>query len=83
MLTEDGERDCVVLATVRDHNERLDGSGYPRGLLAADISVPVRIVTLCDVYAAMTEPRPYGTPLQLQEALTLMARKRLRLILVL
>ncbi len=79
MLTDDGERDSVVLSTVLDHHERLDRSGYPRGLLVTDISVPVRIVSLCDVYAAMTEPRPYGTPLPWQEALVLMTRKRSRL----
>jgi len=39
--------------------ERLDGSGYPRGLSGAAISRPARVVAAADVYQAMREPRPY------------------------
>jgi HD-GYP domain-containing protein (c-di-GMP phosphodiesterase class II) len=45
------------------HHERLDGSGYHRGLLAAMLSPASRILAAADVYHAMTEPRPYRTPL--------------------
>jgi HD-GYP domain-containing protein (c-di-GMP phosphodiesterase class II) len=41
------------------HRERLDGSGYPRGLSGADISQPARIIGAADAYQAMREPRPY------------------------
>ncbi len=41
------------------HHEALDGSGYPRGLKANGISELARIVTLCDVYDAMTSDRIY------------------------
>jgi HD-GYP domain-containing protein (c-di-GMP phosphodiesterase class II) len=41
------------------HHERLDGSGYPRGLTAAAIPVPARILAAADVYHALTEPRPH------------------------
>jgi DNA-binding CsgD family transcriptional regulator len=40
-------------------NERLDGSGYHRGLPAAAISAPARILAAADAYQAMTEPRPH------------------------
>lgn len=79
MLLEDGETDELLLTTTRDHHERLDGSGYPRKLTAPDISVAVRIVTLCDVFAAMTEPRPYVVSMKWDEALATMAKKRTRL----
>jgi HD-GYP domain-containing protein (c-di-GMP phosphodiesterase class II) len=41
------------------HRERLDGSGYHRGLPAAMLSPAVRILAAADVYQAMTEPRPH------------------------
>ena len=79
MLLEAGETDELLLTTTRDHHERLDGSGYPRKLTAPDISIAVRIVTLCDVFAAMTEPRPYVAAMKWDEALRAMAKKRTRL----
>lgn len=41
------------------HHERLDGSGYYRGLLAAMLPIEARILAAADVFHAMTEPRPY------------------------
>ena len=41
------------------HHERLDGSGYPRGLTAASLTMADRILAASDVYHAMTEPRPH------------------------
>ena len=41
------------------HRERLDGSGYPRGVSGGDISRPARILGAADAYQAMREPRPY------------------------
>jgi putative nucleotidyltransferase with HDIG domain len=79
LLSAEGSHNVVTLIAVRDHHERLDGSGYPAGLQAAEISESVRIVTLCDVFAAMTEPRPYGIPFPWSDALNLMAAKRTRL----
>jgi len=41
------------------HHERLDGSGYPRGLAGSAISRPARILAAADAYQAMREPRPH------------------------
>lgn len=41
------------------HRERLDGSGYPRGLSGAAISRPARLLGAADAYQAMREPRPH------------------------
>jgi HD-GYP domain-containing protein (c-di-GMP phosphodiesterase class II) len=41
------------------HHERLDGSGYPRGLTGSAISAGGRLLAAADSYHAMTEPRPY------------------------
>ncbi|MDX6629082.1 MAG: hypothetical protein QOH00_1328 [Gaiellales bacterium] len=50
------------------HRERLDGSGYPRGLVGAAISQPARILGAADAYQAMREPRPYRPPRSADEA---------------
>jgi HD-GYP domain-containing protein (c-di-GMP phosphodiesterase class II) len=50
------------------HRERLDGSGYPRGLGGAAISLPARIVGAADAYQAMCEPRPYRDALAPDDA---------------
>ena len=50
------------------HHERLDGSGYPRGLTAASLTPPDRLLAAADVYHAMTEPRPHRPPLDPDQA---------------
>ncbi len=50
------------------HHERLDGSGYPRGVSAAMLPLVARILAAADVYHAMTEPRPHRTALDPDEA---------------
>jgi HD-GYP domain-containing protein (c-di-GMP phosphodiesterase class II) len=41
------------------HHERLDGSGYPRGVRIADLPMSARLIAAADVYRAMLEPRPH------------------------
>ena len=41
------------------HHERLDGTGYPRGLSGADIRIETRIITTADIFDAITAARPY------------------------
>jgi HD-GYP domain-containing protein (c-di-GMP phosphodiesterase class II) len=50
------------------HRERLDGSGYPRGLSGAAISRPARLLGAADAYQAMREPRPHRPPRSAEEA---------------
>jgi HD-GYP domain-containing protein (c-di-GMP phosphodiesterase class II) len=51
---------CEHLAPVASsHHERLDGSGYPRGLPASELTVPMRLLAVADVYEALTSRRPY------------------------
>jgi HD-GYP domain-containing protein (c-di-GMP phosphodiesterase class II) len=51
-----------------EHRERLDGSGYPRGIAGAALSRPARILASADAYQAMREPRPYRPPLASEAA---------------
>lgn len=41
------------------HHERLDGSGYPRGLAGGALPMPARVLATADAYHAMLEPRPH------------------------
>jgi HD-GYP domain-containing protein (c-di-GMP phosphodiesterase class II) len=61
---------CEHLAPVAGaHHERLDGSGYPRGLSAAQLTTPMRLLAVADVYEALTAPRPYRDALSSEDAL--------------
>jgi putative two-component system response regulator len=48
-----------ILPIVTQHHEKLDGSGYPLGLSGRDLSMPVRIVAVVDIYDAVTHDRTY------------------------
>ena len=56
------------------HHEHMDGSGHPRGLTRAQMSVPARIMGLADVFEALTaQDRPYKKPMPLSQALSILA----------
>ncbi|MBL1075972.1 HD domain-containing protein [Nocardia sp. 2] len=52
------------------HHERLDGSGYHRGVRVHDLSTAARLLAAADVFAAMTEPRPHRPAHKPSEAAT-------------
>lgn len=62
-----------ILAAVKAHHESWDGTGYPEGLKGNGIPLEARILTLADVFDALTSPRPYRSSLSLGEALKAMA----------
>lgn len=57
------------------HHERLDGRGYPRGLEGAEIGLETRILTVADVFDALTSTRPYRPAMPVEEVLAMMARE--------
>ena len=57
-----------VLDAVRHHHEYLDGSGYPDGLTAADISDIVRMLTIADIFSALIEARHYKPTMAREQA---------------
>jgi diguanylate cyclase (GGDEF)-like protein len=59
-----------MLHGIRDHHERLDGSGYPRGLKGDEISVEAQIIAVCDVFDALTGDRPYRKALTSPQAIS-------------
>lgn len=54
---------------VLQHHERLDGSGYPRGLKGEDIIIEARIIGVTDVVEAMSSHRPYRPALGINAVL--------------
>ena len=58
----------------RNHHERWDGTGYPDGLKGKSIPLAARIVTIADVFDALTHERPYKPAWTVQEAIDEMKR---------
>jgi len=55
------------------HHEKMDGGGYPKGIYAADMSVPARIMAIADVFEALTaQDRPYKKGKTLSESMRIM-----------
>lgn len=65
-----------IVETAASHHERLDGSGYHRGLTAAELSRPARILAVADVYEALTADRPYRKALPPDGALEILGAMR-------
>ena len=64
------ERYSDVLRIASDHHEFMDGSGYPKHLTAEDLMLETRILTVADVYDALTATdRPYKKPMSKEQAL--------------
>jgi putative nucleotidyltransferase with HDIG domain len=63
LLREQGQYEPELLEVVLRHHELLDGSGYPGRLSGVQINDLVRLVTICDIYAALIERRPYKQPM--------------------
>jgi len=60
---------CGIRDIILQHHERLDGSGYPDGVLGDAISTEARILAVADVVEAMSSDRPYREALGIDQAL--------------
>jgi HD domain len=65
-------RDPEIIAMVRHHHERLDGTGYPDGQAGEEIPVGARIIAVADTFDAITSVRPYRSPRKQQAALQIL-----------
>lgn len=67
------EQDSVLMETAahiaQTHHEKWDGSGYPKGLKGEDIPLYTRIITVCDVFDALTSTRPYKQAWPVEQAI--------------
>ncbi len=64
-----------TLLLVRNHHERLDGSGYPDRLKGGEIPVALRIIAVADAFDAMLSPRHHRRPFSIEEALEMLTRE--------
>jgi HD-GYP domain-containing protein (c-di-GMP phosphodiesterase class II) len=72
LLNELGGFSSLVLELVESHHERLDGGGYPNRVPAGELDLAVRILTVADVYDALTADRVYREAWPAQRALALL-----------
>jgi putative nucleotidyltransferase with HDIG domain len=68
MLRDQGSFARDIVEVAHRHHEYLDGTGYPQGLKGNEISDVVRMITICDIYAALIERRSYKAPMAPQAA---------------
>ncbi len=59
-----------------NHHEKFDGSGYPEGLVGEDIPISARIVSIADVFDALTSTRPYKKSWSIQDAILLLMNEK-------
>ncbi len=69
---QNGINDTNILDALMHHHERYDGSGYPHGLRQKDMSDFASILSICDVFDALTNHRPHRQEHSSFEALKLM-----------
>jgi putative nucleotidyltransferase with HDIG domain len=65
-----------VAETIRQHHERLNGSGYPRGLLGNQILIEAKVLAVADVVEAIAGHRPYRPSLGIDRALDEVMRNK-------
>lgn len=59
------------------HHEKMDGTGFPRGLKRDQMSIPARMMAIADIFEALTaKDRPYKDPMKLSQALKIMKNMR-------
>ena len=61
-----------ILRWASNHHEKLNGTGYPRGLTAEDLSFEERLMACADIYQALTEKRPYKDGMPHEKAIAIM-----------
>jgi len=58
-----------IIPYIQDHHERIDGKGYPHGLVGENISIKGRLLAVADTFDAMTTDRPYRKGFDPEDAL--------------
>jgi putative nucleotidyltransferase with HDIG domain len=68
-VLKDVEFPWPIAQIIRQHHERLDGSGYPRGLTGEEVLLEARIIAVADVIEAIASHRPYRPARGIEAAL--------------
>ncbi|AXH15147.1 hypothetical protein CRU99_05325 [Malaciobacter mytili] len=72
VLKESGESNELLLKLIEQHHEKCDGTGYPKGLKEQEIEVLAKIISVCDVFNALTTRRTYKDRMSSYEAFKIM-----------
>jgi HD-GYP domain-containing protein (c-di-GMP phosphodiesterase class II) len=75
-ILKDIEFTYPVAEIVLQHHERINGSGYPKGLKGAEILLEARVLAVADVVEAMASHRPYRPALGIEKALEEISQNR-------
>ena len=67
---------CKIPEIAGAHHEKVDGSGYPKGIKGHDIPLGAKIIAVADYFEAITAQRHYRDPMQINEALLLLRKNR-------
>ena len=65
----------MVRTSIVTHHERIDGTGYPKGLKGKDIPLDGKIIAICDAFDAMTSSRPYRKGMPIEKALGIIEKE--------
>jgi len=68
-ILKDFDFSLPIAEIIREHHERMDGSGYPQGLKGEETLLEARILAVADVLEAMASHRPYRAALGIEAAL--------------
>ena len=65
----------LVRTSIVTHHERIDGTGYPKGLKGAEIPLDGKIIAICDAFDAMTSSRPYRKGMPIEKAIAIIEKE--------
>ncbi|WP_333804333.1 HD-GYP domain-containing protein [Sulfurospirillum sp.] len=71
LVKRSGIKDRIILNAIKEHHERLDGSGYPHGMNGSRISPFAKIIAICDMFDALITIKPYRGAYSTYNALSL------------
>jgi HD-GYP domain-containing protein (c-di-GMP phosphodiesterase class II) len=66
----------IAVSIAYNHQEKWDGTGYPRGIRRENIPIEARIATIADVWDAITSDRPYRSAIPIDKAIRIMHEER-------
>lgn len=72
ILKKNGENNETLLEVIEQHHEKCDGSGYPKGLKTDEINKLAKVISICDIFNALTTQRTYKNRMTSFEAFKIM-----------
>ena len=64
-----------IAEVAASHHEKLDGTGYHRGVTAKDLDLPSRVLAVADVFDALSQDRPYRLAMPMEKVLAILNKE--------